>query len=67
MLVSFYCQLEALGKRQPQLRHCLTQIGLWFVLETFCGRAQPIVGDTFPRQVSLGCIRKVAEHKPVRE
>lgn len=56
-------QLYILGKREPLLRtgsqpdylDCLWAIVIWF------GRAMPTMGGVIPRQVSLSCIRKVAE------
>lgn len=30
----------------------------------WCGRSKDNVGSTIPREVGLGCIGKVAEHKP---
>lgn len=33
-------------------------------LVNWCGKAMPTVGDTIPRQVCLGCIRKLAVYAP---
>ena len=57
-------QLDILRKREPLLRNCLNQIIHWdclWAIVIWQGRAMPTVGAAIPRQVSLSCVRKVAE------
>lgn len=57
---------------EPQERRCLDQTGLWaclamVALMTYCKKAKPTVGGTFPTKVALGYIKMLVEHKSVRE
>ena len=65
MSVSVVNLTQPTQEREPQLRNCLYWIGLctcpWviFSIADWCGRAQPTVGSSRPRQMGLGSIRKI--------
>lgn len=66
-MLARFCQLDPnyrhLGRGEPQLRNYLHQIGLWGIFKKIVNWwiALPTVGSTLPRQVGLGCMRKLAE------
>lgn len=42
------------------------QTSILLLVDDYRRRAQPAVGDTIPRLMGLGCIRKQAEREPAR-
>lgn len=62
VMANLGCQLHIPGKREPQLKNCLLQTGLWvclsgtFLVASWCRQAQTTVG--------LCCVRKVQEQTP---
>ena len=60
------CQFNPRVIREPQLRVCLDQAGLWDVvlIMNYCRWAQPTAGSIIHGQVILGYTRKLAKPEP---
>lgn len=63
VLLLLWHKLESHGKREPQLKRCLHQTGLWaslwtiFLTDNWYGMAQLTGGGYTPGQVILGALR----------
>jgi len=60
LVLSTWQSLKSFEKKEPQLRKCSSQVGLWdiFFINNWRGKAHPTVGGVTPRMVMLGGIRE---------